>query len=51
MDDTFLYEKDKIIIIIIISILELLQVSVLTEELNDLYCSPNIVRVIKSRRM
>jgi len=21
------------------------------EELNDLYCSPNIVRVIKSRRM
>jgi len=22
-----------------------------TEELNDLYCSPNIVRVIKSRRM
>ena len=25
--------------------------SSLTEELNDLYCSPNIVRVIKSRRM
>ena len=23
----------------------------LNEELNDLYCSPNIVRVIKSRRM
>jgi len=23
----------------------------LHEELNDLYCSPNIVRVIKSRRM
>jgi len=23
----------------------------LYEELNDLYCSPNIVRVIKSRRM
>ena len=22
-----------------------------TEELNDLYCSPNIVRVVKSRRM
>jgi hypothetical protein len=22
-----------------------------TEELNDLYCSPNIIRVIKSRRM
>ena len=22
-----------------------------SEELNDLYCSPNIVRVIKSRRM
>ena len=22
-----------------------------TEELNDLYCSPNTVRVIKSRRM
>ena len=22
-----------------------------TEDLNDLYCSPNIVRVIKSRRM
>ena len=22
-----------------------------TEELNDVYCSPNIVRVIKSRRM
>ena len=22
-----------------------------TEELNDLYCSPNIMRVIKSRRM
>jgi len=22
-----------------------------TEELNDLYCSPNIVQVIKSRRM
>jgi hypothetical protein len=22
-----------------------------TEELNDLYCSPNIVRVIKSRRI
>ena len=22
-----------------------------TEELNDLYCSPNIVRVIKSRKM
>jgi hypothetical protein len=21
------------------------------EELNDLYCSPNIIRVIKSRRM
>jgi hypothetical protein len=21
------------------------------EELNDLYCSPNIVRVVKSRRM
>ena len=24
---------------------------VFNEELNDLYCSPNIVRVIKSRRM
>jgi len=23
----------------------------LNEELNDLYCSPNIVRAIKSRRM
>ena len=22
-----------------------------SEELNDLYCSPNIIRVIKSRRM
>jgi hypothetical protein len=22
-----------------------------SEELNDLYCSPNVVRVIKSRRM
>jgi hypothetical protein len=25
--------------------------SMLNEKLNDLYCSPNIVRVIKSRRM
>ena len=24
--------------------------NILNEELNDLYCSPNIVRVIKSRR-
>jgi hypothetical protein len=24
---------------------------ILNEELTDLYCSPNIVRVIKSRRM
>jgi len=26
-------------------------IDVNSEELNDLYCSPNIVRVIKSRRM
>ena len=25
--------------------------NITNEELNDLYCSPNIVRVIKSRRM
>jgi hypothetical protein len=29
----------------------MLVVGLHNEELNDLYCSPNIVRVIKSRRM
>ena len=41
----YLYVSTKFVIIIIIIII------IIIENLNDLYCSPNIVRVIKSRRM
>ena len=38
-------------IVIIVIIIIIIIIIIINEELNDLYCSPNIVQVIKSRRM